>query len=130
VRVGFTGGGTTLAFTHRQPFGETGGTTVTLDAISTNTPHVIWARRAGGEIAPSMTLGSSFNASLVGAESVDESITTNFSGSSTLNLGGPAGTGVQGQVAEILIFSRFFNEAALTEMRDYLNAKWGVIPAT
>lgn len=46
VRVGFTGGGSTLSFLHRFPVGVAGGTTVTLDNVTANDPHIIWARRA------------------------------------------------------------------------------------
>lgn len=101
-----------------------------LDNITANDPHIIWSRRAGGVIAPELTLGSSFPANLDGAQNTTTSQTTNWDGQGTLNLGGPAGTGVQGRVAEIIIFTRFFNEAALAEMRAYLNAKWGVVPPT
>lgn len=127
VRLGFTGGGSTLSFLHRVPYGATGGVNVTLDNVAANVPHILWGRRAGGVINPELTVGASYPVNLTGASQTNNATTNNWDGQGTVNLGGAAGTGFEGRVAEILIFTRYFNDAALAEMREYLNAKWGVL---
>jgi hypothetical protein len=129
VRIGTTGGGSTVRAIHRWPVGTTGGAQADLTNVTANDPHIIWVRRAGGGI-PELTVGASYSANLTGASNSVDTATNNWDGSGTATLGGATGEGIVGRVAEILVFTTYLDNEAIGELREYLNAKWGVVPPT
>jgi hypothetical protein len=111
-------------FVHRWPAADIGGKAANVVNLVPDAPTILTAERRSGEV-PSVSLAGSNPDGLAGSSEINNGATDDIQGGLSVVLGG-ASNGVEGHIAEVLIYTRAMADAEAEAVREYLAVKWGV----